>query len=63
MLIRNNSGDVIGEMNNSITQNGDRVITNTIYDPQGNPAFQNVSISDGHGNVRTMTVIGGKILP
>lgn len=63
MIIRNNHGEVIGEMNNSITQNGDRVITNTMYDPQGNPAFQNVSIRDNDGNVRTTTVIGGKILP
>lgn len=63
MQIRNNQGEVIGEINNSVTQNGDRVTTNTMYDPQGNPAFQHVSIRDGHGNVRTTTVIGGKILP
>lgn len=63
MLIRNNQGEVIAEMNNSITQEGDRVITNTMYDAQGNTAFQNISIRDSHGNVRTTTVMGGKILP
>jgi len=63
VLIRNNRNEITGEMNNSITQNGDRVITNTLFDPQGNPAFQNVSVRDSHGGVRTTTVIGGKILP
>ncbi len=63
MLIRNNQGEVIGDINNSITQSGDRLISNTMYDPQGNPTVQNISIRDNQGNVRTTIVIGGKILP
>jgi len=48
MQIRNNRGEVIGEINSGFTDKGDRIITNTIYD---------------RGKVRTTDVIGGKILP
>jgi hypothetical protein len=62
MQIRNNHGELIGEINSSITQNGDRIITNTIYD-RGNPVIQHISVRDNEGKVRTTNVIGGKILP
>jgi hypothetical protein len=62
MQIRNNRGEVIGEINSSITPNGDRIITNTIYD-RGNPVIQHISVRDNEGKVRTTDVIGGKILP
>jgi len=62
MQIRNNWGEVIGEINSSITQNGERIITNTIYD-RGNPIIQHISVRDNEGKVRTTNVIGGKILP
>ena len=38
MEIRNNQGELIGEINSVFTENGDRVITNTLYDYRGNPA-------------------------
>ena len=31
MLSRDNQGEVVGEINNSFTDNGDRVVTNTMY--------------------------------
>jgi hypothetical protein len=62
MQIRNNHGEVIGEINTSFTDKGDRVTTNTLYD-RGNPVIQNISVRDNQGNVRTTNVIGGKILP
>ena len=62
MQIRNNQGDVVGEINSSLTENGDRVITNTLYD-RGNPVIQNISVRDNQGNVRTTNIIGSKILP
>ena len=62
MLIRNNQNEVIGEINSGLTDNGDRIITNTIYD-RGNPVIQNITIRDNEGKVRTTNVIGGKILP
>jgi hypothetical protein len=62
MQIRNNRGELIGEINTSFTDKGDRVTTNTLYD-RGNPVIQNISVRDNQGNVRTTNVIGGKILP
>ena len=62
MLIRNNDGEVAGEMNVSITQDGTVIRTNTMYQ-NGRPVAQNISIRDTQGGVRTTNVIGGKILP
>ena len=63
MLSRNNRGEVIGEINSSITQNGDRIITNTLYDGRGNPVIQHISVRDNEGKVHSTNVLGGKILP
>jgi hypothetical protein len=62
MQIRNNWGEVIGEINSGFTDRGDRIITNTLYD-RGNPVIQNITVRDNQGKVRTTNVIGGKILP
>ena len=62
MLIRNNDGEVAGEMNVSITQDGTVIRTNTLYQ-NGRPVTQNISSRDSQGSVRTTNVIGGKILP
>jgi hypothetical protein len=62
MLIRNNDGEIVGEMNVSITQEGTVIRTNTMYQ-SGRPVTQNISIRDTQGGVRTTNVIGGKILP
>jgi len=62
MLIRNNDGEVAGEMNVSITQDGTVIRTNTMYQ-NGRPVTQDISIRDSQGSVRTTNVIGGKILP
>jgi hypothetical protein len=62
MLIRNNDGEVVGEMNTSITQEGTVIRTNTMYQ-NGRPITQNISIRDTQGGVRTTNIIGGKILP
>jgi hypothetical protein len=62
MLIHNNDGEIVGEMNVSITQEGTVVRTNTMYQ-NGRPITQNISIRDTQGGVRTTNVIGGKILP
>jgi hypothetical protein len=62
MLIRNNDGEIVGEMNVSITQEGTVIRTNTMYQ-NGCPVTQNISTRDSQGTVRTTNVIGGKILP
>jgi hypothetical protein len=62
MQIRNNQGEVIGEINSGFTEKGDRIITNTLYD-RGNPVIQHITVRDNEGKFRTTNVIGGKILP
>jgi protein subunit release factor A len=62
MLIRNNNGEVIGEMDTIFTQEGSVVRTNTTHS-SGCPVVQNVTVRDTQGNVHTTNVIGGKILP
>jgi len=62
MQIRNNSGELIGEINTAQTSAGEVITTNTMYD-RSNPVFQTISVRDNEGNVRTTNVIGGKILP
>jgi hypothetical protein len=62
MQTRNNQGEVIGEINTSFTDKGEKIVTNTIYN-RGNPVFQHVSVRDNEGKVHSTNVIGGKILP
>lgn len=62
MQIRNNWGELIGEINTAYTSAGKVIITNTMYD-RGNPVVQTISARDNQGQVRTTNVIRGKILP
>ena len=62
MQTRNNQGEVIGEINTSFTDKGEKIVTNTIYN-NGRPVAQNISVRDNEGKVRTTNIIGGKILP
>ena len=62
MVIRNNDGEIIGEMTTVFTREGTVIRTNTTHS-SGCPVIQNVTVRDTQGNVRTTNVIGGKILP
>ena len=58
----NNQGVLTGEISTGLTDNGDRITTNTLYD-RGNPVAQNISIRRSDGTVETTNIIGRKILP
>jgi hypothetical protein len=62
LKIFNNQGELTGEINTGLTDNGDRITTNTLYD-RGNTVIQNVTLRDSHGSVQTTNIIGRKILP
>ena len=62
MKVFNNRGELTGEINTGLTDNGDRITTNTLYD-RGNPVFQNVTVRDNQGSVQTTNIFGRKILP
>ena len=62
MQMRNNKGDVVAEQNVGITKEGNVVSTNTMYD-NGRPVVQNIAVRDTQGNVRSESILGGKLLP
>jgi hypothetical protein len=62
MIMRNNKGEVVGEINTAVSQDGTTVITNTLYNG-GRVVSQNISVRDSQGNVKTTDLLGGKILP
>ena len=62
MLNRNNKGEIVSEMNTTITQEGTVIRTHTMFN-NGRPVAQNISVRDNEGKVHTTNVIGGKILP
>jgi len=62
MQIFSNQGELTGEISTGLTDNGDRVTTNTLYD-RGNPVMQNITIRQSNGTVHTTNIIGRKILP
>ena len=59
MLIRNNDGEIIGEMTTIFAQDGSVIRTNTTH-TTGCPIVQNVTVRDNQGNVRTTNVIWGQ---
>jgi hypothetical protein len=62
MQIRNNQGELIGEVH-TIIRPSERVITaNTVYS-EDRVITQHISTRDNAGNVKTETVYGGKVLP
>ncbi|PSH04773.1 MAG: hypothetical protein CXZ00_05215 [Acidobacteria bacterium] len=62
MQTRNSKGEVVAEQNVSITKDGTVVSVNTMFD-HGKPVSQTIAVRDDSGNVRTETVLGGKLLP
>ena len=62
MQVRDNRGELIGEINTAFTDKGEVITTNTIYH-RGNSVVQHISVRDNQGQVRTTNVIGSKILP
>ena len=58
----NNQGELTGEISTGLTDNGDRITTNTLYD-RSNPVMQNIAIRRADGTVETTNIIGRKILP
>ena len=64
MQIRNNSGELIGEINTAYTGAGEVITTNTMYDANsGRPVNQNISVLESNGKVTVSNIINGKLLP
>lgn len=64
MKTYDNSGKLIGEINQFRTADGKSVTTNTQYNSyNGRPVNQTVSILEPNGKVSMTNIINGKLLP
>ena len=52
----------MGEIKIGVTENGDRITTNTMYD-RGTVVVQHLTIRRSDGTVETTNMFGRKILP
>jgi hypothetical protein len=62
MQMKNNRGEVVAEQSVGITKDGSTISVNTMYD-NGRPVVQNIGVRDTQGNVRSESILGGKLLP
>ncbi len=62
MIVRDNQGNVVGEINTTYTDDGRMISTNTMY-YNGRPVAQNISVRDSQGHVEVRNILGNKILP
>ncbi len=62
MQMKNSKGEVVAEQNVAVTKEGATISTNTMYQ-NGRPIVQNIAVRDNQGNVRTETIVDGKLLP
>jgi len=62
MQIRNNRGELIGEIN-TIVRPGEGIITSNTVHSDDRVISQTISTRDNAGNVKTETVYGGEVLP
>lgn len=62
MQIRNNRGELIGEINTIVRPSGSIITTNSVYSGE-RTITQTISTRDDAGKVETETIYGGKILP
>jgi hypothetical protein len=62
VIVRDNQGNVVGEINTTYTNDGRMISTNTMF-YNGRPVAQNISVRDSQGHVEAKNVLGNKILP
>jgi hypothetical protein len=62
MIVKDNQGNVVGQIEHLRDANGNTVDTNTMYSG-GRPVTQTISVRDNQGHVETRSILGGKLLP
>jgi hypothetical protein len=63
MIVRDNQGKIVGQLEHFRDNNGNTVDTNTMYDSRERPVVQQITIRDTQGHVETRTILNGKLLP
>lgn len=62
MIVRDNSGRVVGQLEHFRDSQGNSVSTNTLFYNE-RPVVQTISIRDNQGHVETRTIQNGRLLP
>jgi hypothetical protein len=62
MIVRDNQGTVVGQLEHFRDANGNTVDTNTTYYAE-RPVVQQVTIRDNQGHTESRTILNGKLLP
>lgn len=62
MIVRDNQGKVVGQLEHLRDAQGNTVDTVTSYSSE-RPVMQLITTRNNQGNVETRTILGGKLLP
>jgi hypothetical protein len=62
MLVKDNRGKIVGQLEHFRDSNGNTFDTNTMYSNE-RPVVQLITVRDTQGKVESKTVLGGKLLP
>jgi hypothetical protein len=63
MIVRDNHGKIVGQLEHCRDTNGNTFDTNTMYDSRERPKVQQITIRDNQGHVESRTILNGKLLP
>jgi hypothetical protein len=63
MIVRDNSGKVVGQLEHFRDAQGNTVDANTTYDSSERPKVQQITVRDTQGHVESKTILNGKLLP
>ena len=62
MQTKNSKGETVAEQNVAVTKEGSIISVSTMYD-RGRVVSQTIGVRDDSGNVRSETILNGKLLP
>jgi hypothetical protein len=62
MIVRDNQGKIVGQIEHFRDSNGNTFDTNTTYSNE-RPVVQLITIRDNQGHVESKTILNGKLLP
>jgi hypothetical protein len=62
MIVRDNQGKIVGQLEHLRDANGNTVDTNTMYSNE-RPVVQLITVRDNQGHTESKTILNGKLLP
>jgi hypothetical protein len=62
MIVRDNQGKIVGQLEHFRDANGNTVCTNTTYSNE-RPVVRLITVRDYQGHTESKTILNGKLLP